>query len=301
MTIRSRNAGSSRGLRAACSCCRSSSCSGWRCPQAARGRAPAGRHRGHRRPLAQCVDCHTQSSPRHRRPLEGQHARREGRRLRRLPPGRGKGRRRLRPLRRADRHHRHAARLRPLPPDRVGRVRRTATTPRPATSWPRSTTSWPRRSRARACRSTRIRRRPARRCQAVNGMAPRQLGLPAVPRLLVAFQANDGGLVTMRDLKPDAERPADQPRRGRPDRQQRERQAACFSSTSWPNTGIGRINLDGSLGLVRGLPQPARLLAAPRPPAGELRQVPPRPRPSAEGDLRRVEARRGLPRPASPR
>ena len=48
--------------------------------------------------------------------------------------------------------------------------------------------------------------------------------------------------------------------------------------------------------LLLGLPLAARLLAAPGPAAGELRQVPPRSRSSAEGDLRRIEARRRVSR-----
>ena len=44
------------------------------------------------------------------------------------------------------------------------------------------------------------------------------------------------------------------------------------------------------------LPQPPHLLRLHRPPAGELRQVPPGPRPPAGGDLHREQARHRLPR-----
>ena len=43
----------------------------------------------------------------------------------------------------------------------------------------------------------------ARRVQAVNGMAPANSGCQQCHGSLVAFQATDGGMVTMRDLKPD--------------------------------------------------------------------------------------------------
>ena len=74
-----------------------------------------------------------------------------------------------------------------------------------------------------------------------------QLGLPAVPRPLVALEASDGGLITVRDLKPDESgQPTDMAAVGRIVRN--ESGKPLFSSTTWPNTGIGRLNLDGSLG-----------------------------------------------------
>ena len=97
-------------------------------------------------------------------------------------------------------------------------------------------------------RSIRIRRRPARPCRRSTAWHPPNSGCQQCHGSLVAFQANDGGAGD--DARPEAGRqgPADEPRRGGPHRPQRERQAAPVSSTSWPNTGIGRLNLDGSLG-----------------------------------------------------
>ena len=151
-------------------------------------------------------------------------------------------------------------------------------------------------------RSIRTRRRPAGAVQAVNGLAPRQLGLPAVPRLAwSAFQATDGGID--HDARPEARRgtasrPTSTPSAGSCATRAASR---CSSSSTWPNTGIGRLNLDGSLGSCSACHSRHDFSRAPRAPAGELRQVPPRPRPSAEGDLRGVEARRRLPRSASAR
>jgi hypothetical protein len=63
----------------------------------------------------------------------------------------------------------------------------------------------------------------------------------------VAFQANNGGTVTMRDLEPDENgRPTNLDAVGRIVRN--ESGKPLFHSSSWPNTGIGRINFDGSLG-----------------------------------------------------
>ncbi len=76
----------------------------------------------------------------------------------------------------------------------------------------------------------------------------RQHRLPAVPR-------REGGLPVERRRHPDRRRPqarrqgqAHQPGRRRAHRAQGERQADLRSSSTWPNTGIGRLNLDGSTG-----------------------------------------------------
>ena len=60
---------------------------------------------------------------------------------------------------------------------------------------------------------------------------------------------------------------------------------------TWPDTGIGRLNLDGSLG---SLPYPSPLLLGAGTATAGLCQVPPRPGSSAEGSLRRVQARHRL-------
>lgn len=81
----------------------------------------------------------------------------------------------------------------------------------------------------------------------VNGLASVQSGCMQCHGAKVALKTKDGGTVTVDDLKPGPggmptnsavlekiARDAD----GRP----------VFSTGSWPNTGIGRLNLDGSLG-----------------------------------------------------
>ena len=104
----------------------------------------------------------------------------------------------------------------------------------------------------------------------------------------------DGGMITVDDLKPDDQTASrriveavaqDQTRRQRP---------AALSRQHLAQHGHRPAESRRLAGLLLGLPLAARFLAAPRPPAGELRQVPPRPRSSAEGDLRRIQARRGL-------
>ena len=88
---------------------------------------------------------------------------------------------------------------------------------------------------------------PGKAVNVVNGMAPANSGCQQCHGSLVAFQANDGGVVTMRDLKPDDKgQPTNLDAVGRIVRN--ESGKPQFSSTSWPNTGIGRINFDGSRG-----------------------------------------------------
>ncbi len=81
----------------------------------------------------------------------------------------------------------------------------------------------------------------------VNGMASAQSGCLQCHGSKVALKALDGGAITVDDLKPgpdglptQAEAVARIARNseGRP----------TLSAESWPNTGIGRLNLDGSLG-----------------------------------------------------
>lgn len=88
---------------------------------------------------------------------------------------------------------------------------------------------------------------PGMSVQAVNGLASAQAGCQQCHGSKIALLATDGGQITVDDLQPDengqptnldavakiAKDPA-----GRP----------LFHSGTWPNTGIGRINLDGSLG-----------------------------------------------------
>jgi len=81
----------------------------------------------------------------------------------------------------------------------------------------------------------------------VNGMASAQSGCLQCHGSKVALKAKDGGSITVDDLKPgpdglptNAEAVARiaRDKEGRP----------MLTTASWPNTGIGRLNLDGSLG-----------------------------------------------------
>jgi hypothetical protein len=88
---------------------------------------------------------------------------------------------------------------------------------------------------------------PGRAVQAVNGMATANSGCQQCHGSLVALQASDGGMVTMRDLEPDENgRPTNMDAAGRVVKN--ESGKPLLHSSTWPNTGIGRINLDGSLG-----------------------------------------------------
>ncbi len=82
----------------------------------------------------------------------------------------------------------------------------------------------------------------------VNGMASAFTGCQQCHGSRVALQSTDGGTITFKELDPDPE--TGQPRNldalakivknqdGKP----------LFYAETWPNTGIGRLNLDGSLG-----------------------------------------------------
>ncbi len=81
----------------------------------------------------------------------------------------------------------------------------------------------------------------------VNGMASVDVGCKQCHGGKVALQAVDGGLITVDDLKPD--------KNGKPtvaSAAARVKRAInnqpILDPSGWPNTGIGRINLDGSLG-----------------------------------------------------
>ena len=103
-------------------------------------------------------------------------------------------------------------------------------------------------------------------------------------------------MITVDDLAPDEQRPADQPDVRDP--RSRGRRGAARSSTPapGPTRASAASTSTARSRLLLGLPQPPRLLAAPRAPARELRQVPPRSGSPAKGDLRGVEAWRGLSR-----
>jgi len=81
----------------------------------------------------------------------------------------------------------------------------------------------------------------------VNGMASAATGCQQCHGSKIALQANDGGFVTVDDLKPDQNGKPTNPdavarivrdAQGKPQ----------LHAATWPNTGIGRLNLDGSSG-----------------------------------------------------
>ena len=88
---------------------------------------------------------------------------------------------------------------------------------------------------------------PGKNVTTVNGMAPANSGCQQCHGSLVAFTATDGGTISVRDLQPDEHglptAPAAVARIAR-----NETGRPILTTNSWPNTGIGRINLDGSLG-----------------------------------------------------
>jgi len=88
---------------------------------------------------------------------------------------------------------------------------------------------------------------PGKAVEMVNGMASSFTGCQQCHGSKVALRSTDGGVITVDDLKPgDDGKPTDadvvakvmKNDNGRP----------LFHPESWPNTGIGRLNLDGSLG-----------------------------------------------------
>ncbi|RPI77636.1 MAG: hydroxylamine oxidoreductase [Planctomycetaceae bacterium] len=81
----------------------------------------------------------------------------------------------------------------------------------------------------------------------VNGMSSAIVGCMQCHGSKVGLETTDGGRVTVDDLKPDSE--------GKPTNlaaldkiKKSEDGRPVFHAATWPNTGIGRLNLDGSLG-----------------------------------------------------
>ncbi len=88
---------------------------------------------------------------------------------------------------------------------------------------------------------------PGMNVDMVNGMASVNVGCKQCHGSKVALEAIDGSMITVDELKPDDNgvpttqdwvRQVKKDDKGRP----------ILHASSWPNTGIGRINLDGSLG-----------------------------------------------------
>ena len=88
---------------------------------------------------------------------------------------------------------------------------------------------------------------PGRAVSQVNGLASVFVGCKQCHGSKVALQATNGGSITVDDLKPDADgKPTNLDAVARIMKNQDGR--PLFDTGSWPNTGIGRINLDGSRG-----------------------------------------------------
>jgi hypothetical protein len=88
---------------------------------------------------------------------------------------------------------------------------------------------------------------PGMKVDLVNGMASVETGCKQCHGSKVALESIDGGLITVDDLKPGPDGKAtDLAAVGRVKRDGNGR--PVLHSSSWPNTGIGRLNLDGSRG-----------------------------------------------------
>ena len=88
---------------------------------------------------------------------------------------------------------------------------------------------------------------PGKAVDMVSGLASAYSGCQQCHGAKVAIEASDGGLITVDDLVPDADgRPTDLDAVGRIARDE-DGKPLMYAGT-WPNTGIGRLNLDGSLG-----------------------------------------------------
>ncbi|TFH20690.1 MAG: hydroxylamine oxidoreductase [Myxococcales bacterium] len=88
---------------------------------------------------------------------------------------------------------------------------------------------------------------PGRAIMAVSGSASVDVGCKQCHGSLVGFRAVDGSTITVRDLEPDENgQPTNADAVARILRNQDGR--PLYDPKTWPNTGIGRLNLDGSLG-----------------------------------------------------
>jgi len=88
---------------------------------------------------------------------------------------------------------------------------------------------------------------PGKAVQAVNGLASANSGCQQCHGAKVALEATGGGVVTVDDLEPDETgRPTNLDAVGRIARDENGR--PLIDARTWPNTGIGRLNLDGSRG-----------------------------------------------------
>jgi hypothetical protein len=90
---------------------------------------------------------------------------------------------------------------------------------------------------------------PGMEVESVNGMASANTGCRQCHGSKVALKAEDGGTITVDDLKPGPDgRPTDAEAVARIARDKEKYNRPMLHEASWPNTGIGRLNLDGSRG-----------------------------------------------------
>ena len=88
---------------------------------------------------------------------------------------------------------------------------------------------------------------PGKAVESVNGFASAFLGCQQCHGSKVALVSTDGGMITVDDLQPDAEgKPTNLEALGKILKD--ESGKPKFHAGTWPNTGIGRLNLDGSRG-----------------------------------------------------
>jgi hydroxylamine dehydrogenase len=87
---------------------------------------------------------------------------------------------------------------------------------------------------------------PGMAVEQVNGMASAFTGCQQCHGSKVALQATEGEPITVDDLQPGPDgKPTNTDAIGRI---KKEKGRPLFNASTWPNTGIGRLNLDGSLG-----------------------------------------------------
>ncbi len=88
---------------------------------------------------------------------------------------------------------------------------------------------------------------PGKAVESVNGFASAFSGCQQCHGSKIAFQASDGGSITVDDLQPDENgEPTNLDAVARIVKDDNGR--PLFDAGTWPNTGIGRLNLDGSRG-----------------------------------------------------
>ena len=82
----------------------------------------------------------------------------------------------------------------------------------------------------------------------VNGLASATSGCKQCHGSLMALQGNDGSLITVKELDPDPDTGQPRNRDAVGKIVKNDKGQPLFAHSAWPNTGIGRINLDGTRG-----------------------------------------------------